>query len=71
MECGEGLPGLAAAVISSGPSKPAKRSRSDAGRPSLRARIQRTSSRLAADAPQPWLNPCSMTSSRVPVPEVT
>lgn len=63
--------GLAAPVISSGPSTPAKRSRSDAGLPSLWARIQRTSSRLAAEAPQPWLKPCSMASSRVPVPEAT
>ncbi|CNG45053.1 Uncharacterised protein [Mycobacterium tuberculosis] len=63
--------GLAAWVISRGPSNPAKRTCSDAGRSSLYARIQRTSSRLAGEAPHPWLNPPSMTSSRVPVPEVT
>jgi hypothetical protein len=58
-------------VISSGPSNPANRSRWDPGRPSLYARIQRTSSRLPAKAPNPWLKPRCMTSSRVPVPELT
>ncbi|CAO0833811.1 hypothetical protein SMICM17S_10871 [Streptomyces microflavus] len=63
--------GLAAPVISRGPSNPAKRRRSEAGRPSLYSLAQRTSSRLAADAPNPWLNPCSMASCRVPSPPVT
>ncbi|CAM5703718.1 hypothetical protein STENM223S_00870 [Streptomyces tendae] len=43
--------GLSAPVISSGPSKPAKRIRCSTGRSSLYARIQRTSSRLGALGP--------------------
>ena len=72
VECGEGLPGARGAgdlqrAVEAGEAQPA---RTRAGR-----RCTRASSAPARGwprkAPQPWLKPRSMTSSRVPVPEVT